>query len=63
MPIPGWGRGGEGDGYSGGALFIYDGVISSRSSSSSGKEMCAVYELQGEYMHVFLNSCMFENTS
>lgn len=60
---PQMGAWGEGDGYSGGALFIYDGVISSISSSSSGREMCAVYELQGEYMHVFLNSCMFENTS
>ena len=50
-----------GGGYS--ALFIYDGVISRSSSSNSGRKMLAVYELQGEYMHVFLNSCMFENTS
>lgn len=52
MPMPGCGAGGMGDGYSGGALFIYDGVIS-RSSRSSGRKMLAVYELQGEYMHVF----------
>lgn len=62
MPIPGWGVGvGWGDGYS--ALFIYDGVISRSRSSSSGRKMLAVYELQGEYVHVFLNSYMFENTS